>query len=118
MLKLYFYNKLEAGFENTHEKETHRSKNLECHLCEIHCESSSDLKKHLVAHLYKEIRYKCEECDFVGLTEVTMEVHFGKLHSEKFECGLYDLEARSLENLEIHFNTCEVYKCVCCRQIF
>ena len=29
MLKLYFYNKLEAGFENTHEKETHSSKNLE-----------------------------------------------------------------------------------------
>ena len=29
MIKLYFYNKLEAGFENTHEKETHISKNLE-----------------------------------------------------------------------------------------
>ena len=29
MLKLCFYNKLEAGFENTHEKETQRKKNLE-----------------------------------------------------------------------------------------
>ena len=75
------------------EKETHSSKNLECHLCEIHCERSSDLKKHLVTHSYKEIRCKCEECDFVGLNEVTMEVHLWKLHSEKFECGLCDLEA-------------------------
>ena len=84
----------------------------------MHCENSSDLKKHIVTHSYKEIRCKCEECDLVRLDEGTMEVHLGKLHSEKFRCGLYDLEAGSLENLEIHFNTCEVYKCVCCRQIF
>jgi hypothetical protein len=67
MLKLYFYKKLAAGFEDTHEKETHSSKNLECHLCEIHCESTSDKKIHLVTHSYKEIRCKCEKCDFVGL---------------------------------------------------
>ena len=79
-----------------------KTQNLECHLCEIHCENSSDLKKHLVTHSYKEIRYKCEECDFIGQNEVTIEVHLGKLHSEKFECGLCDLEAGGLENLEIH----------------
>ena len=66
------------------------------------------MKKHLVTHSYKEIRYKCEECDFVGQNEVTMEVHFGKLHPAKFECGLCALEAGSLENIEIHFNTHEV----------
>ena len=80
----------------------------------MNCENSSDLKKHLVIHSYKKIRCECEECDFIGLNEVTMEVHLGNLQFGKFECGLCDLEAGSLENLEIHFNTCEVYKCVRC----
>ena len=47
-----------------------------------------------------------------------MEVHLKKIHSDKFECGLCDLEAGSLENLEIHLNTCEVYQCTHCRQRF
>ena len=43
----------------------------------------------------KMVYFVQEECDFLGKNEVTMEVHLGKLHSEKFECGC-------LENLEIH----------------
>ena len=82
-----------------------------CHLCEKSCENSSDLKKHILTHSYKEIKYKCEECDFAGQNEVTMEVHLGKHHSEKYECGMCDFEAGSLENLETHLNTCEVFQC-------
>ena len=82
-----------------------------CHLCETKCENSSELKKHLLTHSYKEIKYKCEECEFTGQNEVTMEVHLGKNHSEKYECGLCDLEAGTLENLEIHLITCEVFQC-------
>ena len=33
-----------------------------CHLCEKQCENSSELKKHLLTHSYKKIKYKCEEC--------------------------------------------------------
>ena len=40
-----------------------------------------------------------------------MEVHLGKHHSEKYECGLCDFEAGNLENLETHLNTCEVFQC-------
>ena len=40
-----------------------------------------------------------------------MEVHLGKHHSEKYECGLCDFGAGSLENLETHLNTCEVFQC-------
>ena len=82
-----------------------------CHLCEKQCENSSELKKHLLTHSYKKIKYKCEECEFAGKNEMTMEVHLGKNHSEKYECGLCDLEAGSLENLETHLNTCEVFQC-------
>ena len=40
-----------------------------------------------------------------------MEVHLGKHHSEKNECGLCDFEAGNLENLETHLNTCEFFQC-------
>ena len=100
------------GFKNTHEKETSVVKTesfpSQCCLCEILCEISSDLKKHIATHSLKEISYNCKECDFVWQNEVTMEVHFGKLHPEKFECGLCALEEGSLENIEIHFNTHKV----------
>jgi hypothetical protein len=40
-----------------------------------------------------------------------MKVHLGKHHSEKYKCGLCDLETASLENLETHLNTSEVFQC-------
>ena len=43
-----------------------------------------------------------------------MEVHIGKKHSDQFDCGICDLEIKSLENLKIHLSTCEIYKCDCC----
>ena len=65
----------------------------------------------MLTHSYREVHYKCEECDFVGQNRVTMEVHMGKNHSDKFECGLCEWEANSLENLETHLNTCEMFQC-------
>ena len=85
-----------------------------CHLCDKQCKSSLDLKKHLITHTYKQATYKCDECDFVGQNEVTMEVHNGKHHSEKFECGLCDSEMKNLESLETHLNTCESFRCYRC----
>ena len=43
-----------------------------------------------------------------------MEVHVGKYHSEKFECGLCEYEAENLENLETHLFTCEIFECNKC----
>ena len=70
------------------------------------------------SHSYREAHYKCEECDFVGESEITMEVHLGKVHSDKYECGLCDFEAMTLENLELHLFSCEVYKCNYCEKKF
>ena len=47
-----------------------------------------------------------------------MKVHLGKLHSEKYECGLCDFEAGNLENLELHLFSCEVYQCNNCEKKF
>ena len=69
------------------------------------------MKLHMKTHSYKPIDYQCAECDFLGATETTMEVHNGKQHSENIECGLH-------ESLDIHLGTCEIYKCDRCNLIF
>ena len=63
-------------------------------------------------HSYKEAKFKCEECDFIGENEHTMDVHIGKVHSDKVECGLCEIHTKDLEELELHIFSCEVYKCV------
>ena len=40
-----------------------------------------------------------------------MEVHIGKHHAEKYECGLCAFEGKNLEHLELHLVTCEIYTC-------
>ena len=66
------------------------------------------------SHSYKcsfELKYKFEECEFWGPNEITMEVHIGKHHSEKYECGLCAFEGKNLEHLELHLVTFEIYTC-------
>ena len=75
------------------------------------------MKKHIKSHSYKQAKFKCDDCDFVGESELTMEVHIGKQHLEKYECGLCEFEAQNFENL-VHLNTCEVYQCGGCEKIF
>ena len=42
------------------------------------------LKKHMKTHSYKEAKFKCEDCEFVGQCRETMEVHMGKAHTDNF----------------------------------
>ena len=75
------------------------------------------MKLHLKCHSYKEpaeLQFKCQDCEYWGSNELTMEVHNGRCHSETFECGLCDFKANTLENLEIHLSTCEIYDCAGC----
>ena len=50
----------------------------------------------------------------MGENDESMFVHFGKVHSEKFDCGICECEVDTLENLEVHLVTCEVYECNHC----
>ena len=83
-----------------------------CELCDYELESNKELKQHMKIHSYKEVDYKCEDCDFCRTN--CMEVYLGKAHSENFECGLCESEMEDLETLELHLFTCEVYKCCYC----
>ena len=82
-----------------------------CHLCEDKFNDVKEMKKHLLTHSYKKAKFLCDECDFVGKSVVTMEVHIGKKHSKTYDCGLCELETNSTQNLEIHLKTCEAYQC-------
>ena len=105
----------ESGLK-IHKTKKHTSVEIEpfprsCDLCDEIFKDSYEMKKHLLAHSYKKAKFKCDECDFVGKIKATMEVHIGKHHCEKYECGLCDSEFGSYEKLEIHLKTCESYEC-------
>ena len=85
-----------------------------CELCEKVFETVKEMKKHLQTHSYKKANFKCVDCEFVGTNEETMEVHIGKTHADIFECGLCGYEVETLEKLDIHLFTCEVYICSKC----
>ena len=63
------------------------------------------MKKHMKKHSYKQVEFRCEECDFLGATPFTMEVLLRKSHSDHFECGLCELF------------TCDIYQLIDCEQI-
>ena len=88
---------------------------VECELCEAKLESEKILKEHLKYHTYKKSTFKCEYCNFCSENFLTMEVHIGKQHGEKVECGLCNFVAKDLEALNIHILTFQIYVCdECC----
>ena len=74
------------------------------------------MKKHMRTHSYSLVQYKCDLCEFMGYDEIDMDVHAAKQHGDKFECGICEHEAKNIEDLEIHLNTCEYYKCEECSE--
>ena len=76
-----------------------------CDLCEKQFNSEKEMKKCMKTHSYKQVEFRCEECDFLGETPFTMEVHLGKSHSDHFEFGLCEFVATDLEKLEMHLFT-------------
>ena len=105
-----------------HMRKKHTSRETEkypikCDLCEEQIETSVDLKKHMKRHSILGANFKCADCDFVGESELTMDVHNGKYHSENFECGICGYIGKSLDDLELHLFTCEIYRCRKCDEV-
>ena len=72
------------------------------------------ISKHSTTNIGNET-YKCNECDFVAYYK-TLEVHLGKTHTEKFECGLCENNFANHKTLEMHLKTCEIYKTRYCQK--
>ena len=89
-----------------------------CDLCERELRDERELRLHMNTHSYKEVQFRCEECDFCGNNEVSMEVHISKVHAVDLECGMCEYKTKDLETLELHLVTCEIYECKQCGKRF
>ena len=85
-----------------------------CELCDEELKDEKEVKLHMKSHTYSELNFKCENCNYWSYNALTMEVHVGKHHAEKLECGLCEYKVDNLESLKIHLSTCEVYECNRC----
>jgi hypothetical protein len=70
-----------------------------CDICDKTFENASKMKEHLNTHSYMKMSFKCEECDFFGPNELSMEVHTGKVHAESIECGLCEFKAKTAKKI-------------------
>ena len=118
--KCEFESQSEKGL-NTHITRKHTEASTlkfpkKCDLCEKEYGNSTELRKHLRTHSYKEAKFQCEDCDFVGKSRETMNVHVGRSHTDQFECGLCDTKFENSPLLETHLNTCEMFRCRMCWQ--
>ena len=79
------------------------------------------MKKHKKSqHTYHNVRYQCNECEFMAQEVETINVHFGRKHSEKNQCGLCDKNFETSTILNEHLTQCEVFMCSNsgCRETF
>ena len=70
-----------------------------CDLCETELDDYQEMIMHMKYHSYKQVEYKCEECEYCCKNEPRMEVYIGRAYSES---GLCDLMAGDNEKLETH----------------
>ena len=69
------------------------------------------MRNQMKTHSYKCLEFQCAECEFLGETEYTMEVHLGKTHGDIFECGLCDFAAKDKSMLNMYLFSCQIYVC-------
>ena len=83
-----------------------------CDICGKVLENEKKLKKHKKSeHTYHVVRYQCNECEFMANEVETLDVHFGKKHLDKKQCGLCDKFFDTSKLLDDHLTKCEIFMC-------
>ena len=111
---------LKTHMTRKHTKFDKESFPKQCDLCSKTFENIEDLEKHVITHSYKSkdhLQFKCNECDFWCPNSVSIEAHIKKFHSENVTCGICDFKAETIEKLDTHVHTCQIYK-GCCKEIY
>ena len=109
-LKVHMKRKHDTLLENEFPKD--------CDFCDQKYFDLEQMKKHLKLHTYKNLKFKCEDCEFLTEDELSLEVHSGKVHSGNFECALCGFSGKDIEDLETHLHTCETFTCTNCEETF
>ena len=87
-----------------------------CEFCDYKCFNKQSMVDHLTEHSFRNLKLKCEDCDFLSEDKLSLEVHAGKKHSGNFECALCGFSGSDLEHLETHLHTCERFTCTYCHK--
>ena len=61
------------------------------------------------------LKFKCEDCDFLSTDELSLEVHSERKHTWHFECALCGFKSKSEDHHNTHLHTCETFTCDHCR---
>jgi hypothetical protein len=70
-----------------------------CDVCGNVFENENQLKKHKKReHTYHTVQFQCNECEFMANEVETLNVHFGRKHTNKKQCGLCDKTFRSTKD--------------------
>ena len=85
-----------------------------CEFCEVRCYNKGNLEDHLKEHTYNELKYKCEDCDFLANDILSLDVHVERKHSGNFKCAICEFTAKNEEHLNTHLHTCETFTCEYC----
>ena len=81
-------------------------------MCEKVFENETNLKKYKKSeHTYHNVKYQCNECEYMANEEQTLHVHFGRNHSVKKQCGLCDNDFQTYKLLDDHLSQCEIFMC-------
>ena len=56
----------------------------------------------------------CHNCEFLAHDDLSLEVHYERIHSGYYDCALCAYRAENEENLNIHLFTCETFNCEDC----
>ena len=100
-----------------HNTKVHSTVNFEefpaaCDICEKVLENESSLSRHKKSeHIFHNIKYQCNECEFMANEVQTLHVHFGISHTIKKQCGLCDKYFENAKLLEDHLSQCEIFLC-------
>ena len=85
-----------------------------CDFCDRNCFDKKHMKEHLAEHSFRNLKFKCEDCDFLAEDNLSLEVHAGKAHSGNFECALCGFTGKDISDLDTHLHTCETFTCRYC----
>ena len=77
--KFNFTTVSERGLK-VHTKRKHESLEDEqfpkvCDFCDRNCFDKKHMKEHLAEHLFRNLKFKCEDCDFLAEDSLSLEVH-------------------------------------------
>ena len=56
----------------------------------------------------------CHNCEFLAYDDLSLEVHYERMHSGYYDCALCAYRAENEESLNVHLFTCETFTCDNC----